>query len=504
MDTRSHSPSCTLLAHASQGHRTKFPKTLNPPTNQPASISMKTPSLSIFRFPHHSASLRLPSLGQTLDLVPSHKALPRWFSAFCFLFVLLLWAPWAFAQNATWSSNSSTTWSTGTNWVGGSAPGGNATDRAFFNTANGSANPNITANTTTGAISFTGNPSTWTLSSTDANTALTLLGIGNSTSAAIYNASANSTTTISAPIIFGSASLQTINSGAGNLTLSGSVTKSTGDLAFAVAAQITVSGNLTVGGRVSISGVSALTLSGNNSAAGWDLANTTLNLNSSGALGSTSAINFTSTGYLVSTANNTTDYSSRFTVASGGNYSVAAVSGQTVTLASALAGNGTNAFRAGSSTNTGTVILGNATNSFTGSVSILGGTLSTASVGNSGNSSALGTNGTINIGGVGTTTAGALIYTGAGETTDKVINLQGSTGGATIQNDGGGTLKFTSNTTAAASAKTLTLQGSGTGEFAGIIGNGSGTIAVTKVGNGTWTLSGNNTYSGATTVRRCS
>ncbi|TSA34803.1 MAG: hypothetical protein D4R65_05615 [Verrucomicrobiaceae bacterium] len=31
-------------------------------------------------FPHYSASLRLPSLGQTFDLVPLHKALPRWFS----------------------------------------------------------------------------------------------------------------------------------------------------------------------------------------------------------------------------------------------------------------------------------------------------------------------------------------------------------------------------------------------------------------------------------------
>lgn len=32
-----------------------------------------------YRF--HSASLRLPSLGQTFDLIPLHKALPRWFSS---------------------------------------------------------------------------------------------------------------------------------------------------------------------------------------------------------------------------------------------------------------------------------------------------------------------------------------------------------------------------------------------------------------------------------------
>jgi len=53
-----------------------------------------------------------------------------------------------------------------------------------------------------------------------------------------------------------------------------------------------------------------------------------------------------------------------------------------------------------------------------------------------------------------------------------------------------------------AGAKTLFLTGTNTGAntIGGVIGNGSGTVAVTKTNSGSWTLTGANTYSGATTV----
>ena len=111
--------------------------------------------------------------------------------------------------------------------------------------------------------------------------------------------------------------------------------------------------------------------------------------------------------------------------------------------------------------------------------------------------------GTIAIGSGGTT--GQLTYTGSATTTNRVINLAGTTGGATIDQSGTGLLKFTSSLTATgAGGKTLTLQGStvGTGELAGAIVDNSGTntTAVVKTGSGKWTLSGSSSYTGTTTV----
>jgi autotransporter-associated beta strand protein len=158
----------------------------------------------------------------------------------------------------------------------------------------------------------------------------------------------------------------------------------------------------------------------------------------------------------------------------------------------------------------GTVVLGNNNNSFTGAITVTNATsgqstyLSTANIGNAGQNSALGQNGTINIG---SGTSGALTglkYTGTGETSDKVINLAGTTGGAILDQSGTGNLKFTSAMTATGvGAKTITLTGStlGTGELAGAISNqGANAISLTKSGSGTWTLSGANSYTGTTTI----
>jgi len=160
----------------------------------------------------------------------------------------------------------------------------------------------------------------------------------------------------------------------------------------------------------------------------------------------------------------------------------------------------------------GTVVLGNANNSFSGAITITNNTVSqytilrTANIGNSGADSSLGRNGTINIGGTTATALTTLKYTGTGETSDKVINLSSTAGGGAILDQSGteGLLKFTSAMTGtAAVAKTVTLQGStaGTGEIAGAITNlGGNVISLNKSGSGKWTLSGANTYDGATAV----
>ena len=150
-------------------------------------------------------------------------------------------------------------------------------------------------------------------------------------------------------------------------------------------------------------------------------------------------------------------------------------------------------------------------NSFTGAVTVQAGAFQVASLNSVSGGTAtsnLGApttvaNGTISLGA--TTTVGTLRYTGTGETTDRIINLAGTTGGATLDQSGAsGLLIFTSGVTVTvAGAKTLTLQGStaGSGKLTGaIVNSSSGATALTKAGTGTWTLSGVNSYTGATKV----
>jgi fibronectin-binding autotransporter adhesin len=160
----------------------------------------------------------------------------------------------------------------------------------------------------------------------------------------------------------------------------------------------------------------------------------------------------------------------------------------------------------------GVLVLSGA-NTYTGKTSITNGTLSVSSlnriIGGSPSSSlgapATVANGTIDLG-LGAT-AGVLLYTGAGETTDRVINLNGTTGGGTIQNDSTNALVFTSNLTATGvGAKNFTLTGSSTAtnNFAGVLVDNSAANPTTlvKASTGSWIVSGANTYSGRTLIQR--
>jgi autotransporter-associated beta strand protein len=185
-----------------------------------------------------------------------------------------------------------------------------------------------------------------------------------------------------------------------------------------------------------------------------------------------------------------------------------------LTLNGIIKGSGNLSF---SANNNGKITLGGA-NTYSGRTLIVGGsniagvgmTVSVSSinrVSGGSSSSSLGApaagNGTIGISS--TSFTSTLIYTGVGETTDRAIDLAGTTGGAKIQADGSGPVTFSSNFTATgAGSKTLTLQGSNTGlnTVGGTIVDNSGVnkTSLVKAQAGTWVLAGANTYSGGTTI----
>ncbi len=169
-------------------------------------------------------------------------------------------------------------------------------------------------------------------------------------------------------------------------------------------------------------------------------------------------------------------------------------------------GKGLNIDKQGSGT---WALTGNKSN--TGLTIVEEGILKFDSVANTGTDSALGKANSLRLGTTpvtysivlgNATAAGTLEYTGAASSsTNRTTVLSGN--GTISTGSAAGTLTFTGGITALnAGAKTLTLAGSNAGANAisGIIGNGAGALALAKSGSGSWTISGNNTYTGSTTV----
>ena len=430
----------------------------------------------------------------------------------------------------TWVNSAGGNWSVAANWTNEEsivvAPqaGGRATYTLNFNTAGTyTATHNLNAGFLLNRLNFGG--STVTLAGNS------LAFTANGATLPQINQNSASGVTLSAPLSLAT-NVTLGGSGSGSVTLSGGIF-STGSLTKNNSGTLTLSGASTYSGGTAINmGSLSLGSTANNLlGTGPVIVNSPSTLNLNGNNNLTNA--FTLNGALLVNGNSfsanlngpvTLTSTSTFDVGTTGNMSI----GGNVTGTGGVTKIGTGF---------GPLILGGA-NSFTGPVAVQGGTLSVASL-NRVNGGAATSNlgaptnsasGTISLGSASTT--GTLLYTGPGETTDRIIKLAGITGGATITQGGtasgipttrgeSGLLKFTSNVSApgtvgADNRKILTLNHAasfdsgfvmGRGEISGSIGDsllgsaGQVATSVTKAGPGIWTLSGTNTYTGATKVQ---
>ncbi|MFM7518920.1 MAG: beta strand repeat-containing protein [Planctomycetota bacterium] len=178
-----------------------------------------------------------------------------------------------------------------------------------------------------------------------------------------------------------------------------------------------------------------------------------------------------------------------------------------LTVAAVISGTGTSA--AVTKAGAGRLAL-TAANTYQGATTVQAGTLEFSSIGIIGvGASTLGNpvtaTGTIAVGS--TTTSAALRWVGTtSSTSNRVIDLAGTTGGATIEAAGSGALVLTAtNTASGAGVKTLTLTGTSTADNAiGVIVDNTTTnkTSVVKDGSGVWRLTVSSSFSGGLTVRQ--
>jgi autotransporter-associated beta strand protein len=143
-----------------------------------------------------------------------------------------------------------------------------------------------------------------------------------------------------------------------------------------------------------------------------------------------------------------------------------ASAGQTISISNNLGGPGAQLRQLGAST-----LILSGTSTYTGATTVSAGTLKAGSTGAFSSSSAFTVNSTLDLGGF----------------NSLIASLSG--GGSGIVTNSGG------------SAATLTAGGDNTSTtFAGVIQDGASTTALEKSGGGTMTLTGNNSYTGATTI----
>ncbi len=365
---------------------------------------------------------------------------------------------------------------------------GAITNAGFLLTLNGAGDLTLSgAMGGTGGATYTGS-GTLTLSGTNTFSGVLTVQSGTLSIGTINNASANGVLGNSANAVVMGGSGTT-----GTMSYTGATASSTKTFTMAAGGTgvfgvtnsgttLTLSGVIGGTGNLTKSGPGTLAFSGANTFSGVLSVNngnlsigTINNASVNGVLGnSTNAVVLGSNGYTgtLQYTGATASSTKKFTMASGGTGAFQIdTAGTTLTLSGIIDGTG-----ALSKTGAGTLAL-SGINTYSGGTTISAGTLQLSGSGTLGS------------------TSGSLTVNGGtldlNSTSQGVGNLTGS--GGTILNNATGT-----NVTA-----TIGNGNATGGNYAGVIANhtsGTGTVALTKTGTGTLTLSGANTFTGATTV----
>lgn len=336
----------------------------------------------------------------------------------------------------------------------------------------------LNQNVTPAAVSFNNTTVNYTLSGVGSITGTTGLSKSGAGSLTISNANTFSGNTV-------------ISGGYIEMQNSAALGNNTGTISVNAGAALRLSGGIAVGAK-------ALSLEGSGIASGGALRNVSGNNSYGGAITLTglSRINsdagtLTLGGAIGNSGNDLTFGGAGNIVASG------VISGPGMLIVDG----------------TGIVTLSNNANTYSDQTLIKSGTLSVSKIGSVGSDGGLGNApdaaaGTILIGSL--TSTGTLKWTGStSETTDRVIDLAGTTGGAVIDASGTGGAALTLGggfSFSGSGSKTLTLTGTGgtTGApnviSGGISDPASGQTSLLKSGAGVWRLDGASGYTGTTIV----
>ncbi|HEX2830690.1 MAG TPA: autotransporter-associated beta strand repeat-containing protein [Burkholderiales bacterium] len=327
-----------------------------------------------------------------------------------------------------------------------------------------------------GAITLVTADSTITVNGTDALTLSGAIGDGAGTFGIVK--AGTGTLTLSGASTYDGAT--TINAGTLVAASSGALGTNTGGTTVASGAQLALQGGITIADAVSLGNNSNLrNLSGDNTVSG------TVTL--VGAAGDASGITSDAGTLTFSAANSITGAGPDLQFSGAGNFVV----NGTITTGSA----GLQKFGAGTLT-----LAGN--NTYTGMTSIEEGTLratDSGALGTSAGGTGINNGATLELQGnitiadaLNTNAGGGTLLNASGNNT--LTGAFSSGGAATIVQSDAGLLTMTGPVTGSA----VTFQGASDITVSGVINNGSN--GITKAGTGTLTLSGANTYTGATTI----